>query len=120
MSRIWLGKKGNEIELSPLNRTFNEEEFEITREDRTASGRLVIDVIATKKRFKLDYSTTTGMVLSQLQEIYQLGAILNLRVERQDGVIDEYEVKLRPFSRSRFLAVGDWRWKDISLELEEI
>ena len=116
--RIWLAG----VELSPIGRQLEEEDFEITREDRTASGRLVIDVITVKKRFTLNYSTITGTVLKQLQEVYDAGFdhILQLQIERQDGTIDSYDVKMRPFSRSRIFPAGDWLWEGITIELEEV
>lgn len=118
--RIWLGTSGNETLLSRMGRKFIEEDIEITREGRTVSGKLVIDVIAVKKIFTLEYSTITDTVLKQLQSIYALGGILRLKVERQDTSIDIYSVIFRPFSRSRYLKPGEWLWESINVVLEEI
>jgi hypothetical protein len=46
--------------LTPFGRTYTESDIEISRGDRTASGKLVRDIIATKKRFSLDYSYIDG------------------------------------------------------------
>ncbi|NSW92323.1 MAG: hypothetical protein HPY74_16930 [Firmicutes bacterium] len=122
MSRIWLGATGNEQLLSEMGRRLTVEDFEITKEQRTASGKLVREIIATKKRFKLDYSFVTNVVLKQLKEIYQLGTSgnLNLKIEQEDASIEEYEVVFRPFSRSRYLIGDKWYWEGISIELEEV
>lgn len=120
MSKIWLGRQGYEEELSPMGRKLTEADFEITREGRTTSGKLVIDVIATKKKFTLNYSTITGTVLAQLASLYELGGILNLKIEQQDASINEYQVKFRPFSRARYLVGNEWFWENITLELEEV
>lgn len=60
MSKIWLGTLGNEQLLSTMGRRFAIEDFEISKEQRTASGRLVKEVIAVKKRFTLEYSFVTN------------------------------------------------------------
>lgn len=122
MSRIWLGPPGNEQLLPEMGRRLSEEDFEIKNEQRTASGRLIRDVIAVKKRFKLDYSFATNAILKQLKQIYQAGINGNLvlKIEQEDGSIEQYEVVSRPFSRSRYLVGDKWFWEGISIELEEV
>ena len=122
MSKIWLGTLGNEQLLSTMGRRFAIEDFEISKEQRTASGRLVKEVIAVKKRFTLEYSFVTNAILKQLKELYQSGTHnhLNLKIEQEDGSIEEYEVVFRPFSRSRYLIGDKWYWEGISIELEEV
>lgn len=122
MSRIWLGLPGNEQLLPAMGRKLSVEDFEITNENRTASGKLVRDVTAVKKRFKIDYSFVTNDILTQLRQMYELGINnnLNLKIEQEDSSIDEYEVVFRPFSRSRYLIGNKWFWEGISIELEEV
>lgn len=122
MSRIWLGLPGNEQLLPAMGRKLSVEDFEIKNEQRTASGRLIRDVIAVKKRFKLDYSFATNAILKQLKQIYQAGINGNLvlKIEQEDGSIEQYEVVSRPFSRSRYLVGDKWFWEGISIELEEV
>ena len=123
MSRIWLGTPGNEQLLPAMGRRFAEEDFEAkVMERRVASGRLVKEVSAVKKRFRLDYSFVTNAILKQLKELYQSGLRnnLNLKIEQEDGSIEEYEVVFRPFSRSRYLIGDKWYWEGISIELEEV
>ena len=123
MSRIWLGTPGNEQLLPTMGRRFAEEDFEAkVMERRVASGRLVKEVSAVKKRFRLDYSFVTNAILKQLKELYHssLRNNLNLKIEQEDGSIEEYEVVFRPFSRSRYLIGDTWYWEGISIELEEV
>ena len=121
-NKIWLGLPGNEQLLPAMGRKLSVEDFEITNENRTASGKLVRDVIAVKKRFKIDYSFVTNNILTQLRQLYELGIDnnLNLKIEQEDSSIDEYEVVFRPFSRSRYLIGNKWFWEGISIELEEV
>jgi len=124
MNRIWLGLSGNEQLLSNVGRRLVEEDFEIAKEQRTASGKLVREIIVVKKRFKLNYSLTTNSTLEQLSQIYQLSINKNLKlkIEREDteDTVEEYEVVIRPFSRSRYLINNQWFWENISIELEEV
>lgn len=121
-NRIWLGLSGNEQLLPEMGRRLNVEDFEIAKEERTASGRLVRDVIAVKKRFKIDYRFVTNAILEQLRQIYLsgIGKSLRLKIEREDSTIEECEIAFRPFSRSRYLVGKQWFWEGISIELEEI
>ncbi|MBU9711058.1 hypothetical protein [Evansella tamaricis] len=117
---IKLGRKNQEEELNKGIITLGEEDIEISREDRTASGRLVRDIIAIKKRFSLSYGVLEGEDLEQLSRLYNLQVPLNLIIERESGSNDSYEVVFRPFARSNFLRTGEWYWRGISVTLEEV
>lgn len=119
--RIWLGLAGSEILLSNIDRTFIEEDTEILKESRAASGKLVFDIIAVKKHFEIDYVTVTDDVLETLKQIYSYHDILSLKIERKNGTVDTYSVRLKPFSRKRVLtSKKEWLWGDIKLILDEI
>lgn len=122
MSRIWLGLPGNEQLLSPMGRRLTVQDVEISKKQRTASGKLVRDVVAVKKVFTLDYSFVSNEILNQLRTLYQLGISNNLmlRIEQENGSIEEYEVAISPFSRSRYLLGGQWFWEGITITLEEV
>ncbi len=116
MNRIWL----NNTELSPMGRKLTMEDIEISKEARTASGRLVSDISAVKKRFTLSYSFVTNEILEQLSSLYQASGTKILKIEKEDKSTEEYRVKFRPFSRARYLIGRNWYWENISIELEEI
>ncbi|GAF74426.1 unnamed protein product [marine sediment metagenome] len=118
--RFWLGVEGSEVLFETGWSAFFEEEFEINRKGRVANGALVIDTIATKRRFKLKYAVMTQDTLDALMTEYNRGVILNLKVERSDDSIDEYSVKFMPIKRTRLLAMDQWLWKGASFTLEEV
>jgi len=122
MSRIWLGLPGDEQLLSEMGRKLSEEDIEIAKERRSASGKLTREITAVKKIFKLSYGFVTNAVLTQLRQLYQLGLSnnLSLKIEQEDNSIETYEVVFRPFSRSRYLIGNKWFWEGISIELEEV
>lgn len=106
--------------MSNMGRQFSEEDIEISKEERTASGRLVADVTAVKKIFTLDYNDVTDDILTALKTVYAIGGALSIKVEREDGTIDTYSVRMRPFGRKRVLMATQWLWGGISIKLEEI
>ena len=118
--RFWLGVEDAEVLFETGWSAFYEEEFEISRRGRVANGDLVIDKIATKKRFKLKYSVMNQDTLDDLMTEYNRGVILNLKVERADLSVDEYSVKFDPIKRTRLLAMDQWLWKGASFTLEEV
>ena len=121
-NRIWLGLPGDEQLLSEMGRKLSEEDIEIAKERRSASGKLTREITAVKKIFKLSYGFVTNAVLTQLRQLYQLGLSnnLSLKIEQEDNSIETYEVVFRPFSRSRYLIGNKWFWEGISIELEEV
>ena len=118
--RLWLGKSGEEALLPRYNLKYNEQDIETTRESRTASGRLVEDIIAIKKLFMLNYGTLDNNSYETLKSIFSLGTRLNFKVERSNGAIDTYRVKMKPFGRQRLLIATRWYWEGISIVLEEV
>ena len=122
-NKIWLGPKGNEQLLPAMGRLpLVEETLEFARENRTASKRLVREVEAVKMTFKISYEIVTNETLQLLKQLYLQGTRqnLNLKIEQEDSSIDEYEVVIRPFGRSRYLLGGKWYWQNITIELEEV
>lgn len=118
-SRMWLGISGSETLLIPSGRTFTETPVQFTREGRTASAKLVKDVIATKRDFSLNYSITTNEVKEQLETIFDLDTTLNFQVERKDSTIDDYAVLMKSVDSTRINAHGQWL-HSVSTLLEEI
>jgi hypothetical protein len=118
--RWWLGVAGSETLFETGWSSFREEDKEISRRGRVANGDLVIDKIATKKRFTLAYSTMTQETLDALLTEYNRGVILNLQIEREDLSVDEYSVKFDPIRRTRLLAMDRWLWRGATFVLEEV
>jgi len=118
--RLWLGLSGSETLFETGWSAFYEEDFEINRSGRVANGDLVIDKIATKKKFKLTYAVMNQDTLDALMTEYNRGVILSLIVEREGGGTDTYSVKFEPMKRTRLLAMDQWLWKGASFVLEEV
>jgi len=123
LGRFWIGEAGSEALFHPDGFSLQIEIFELNREGRVANGDLVIDRIATKRRFTIAYTTAVGKdALDEVVALYTLGvsAPLSLIVEDEDGGLDTYTVKFRPFTRVRMLAADTWLWNPVTFMLEEV
>jgi len=109
--------------VTPFGRTFSEDRIELSRKDRTANARLVIDIINTKRKFTLDYSLINGDDLDELIWYYdsqQNHFLLYLTIEYTDTRIESYEVIMAPVSMERALVTGNGLWSGVGIEFEEI
>jgi len=120
LNDIKLGESGSEVLLSAFAREFSEHLVAVTREDRTASGRLVRDVIATKRKFTMAYELIHQDDLDTFGTLYALDDELSLLVTRPDSTIDSYTVLLQPFDTTRAKSVGMDYWTGVTIEVEEV
>jgi hypothetical protein len=116
---IYLGLAGAETLLSPFGRKFSRSPIEITREDRTASGRKVKDIVAIKYKFTLQYDLIDDADVRIFQHLYGLDSELSLKVTTPTGV-STYTVMLAPFSQERVTAVGSGLWSGVTIEMEQV
>lgn len=127
---IYLGTEGSESLLTPFGRTFTINDEQILREGRTANGRLVRDVITTKKNITLKYELIGGTDLATLLTIYNLNDELSLLVYHtsdeggttaEPGVnYDQYYVLMDSLNRTRELLASDGLWSGVTVTLKEI
>ena len=84
---IWLGPAAGSVLLTAFGRKFERGTTEPNaRIDRTASGRLVKDLPATKEIFTLTYSPVENTTLVTLQGYYDLNTSLELKVQTNAGI----------------------------------
>jgi hypothetical protein len=119
LNDIYLGLSGSETLLPALGRTYAETAEEIARSTRTASGRMVKDIIGTKTTFKISYSMISDADLNVLQAIYDLDASLSLKVTKPTGV-KSFTVLMEPFDQTRIKAVSGGLWGDVAFDLVEV
>jgi hypothetical protein len=110
------------VTLSNFGRLFTTGEIELSREERTASGRLVRDVIAVKRRWVLSYSLIDEDEMEVLIGMYTRQAPLVLRRWFNEMSTADYNVLMRPSDRTRLLHSPDngSLWENVSFEFEEI
>lgn len=112
-----LGYLGQEITILDPD-GFQIVPFEIARVDRTASGRLVKDIIAIKNRFILQYDALDPDDIDTFIQLFTTGRALNFIYE-DSGKEKEAKVYITNFPRELF--IYDWRYSEnITITLEEI
>lgn len=127
---IYLGPAGTETLLTPFGRTLTITDTELSRGERTASGRLVKDVIATKKKFKLVYDAIDGDELENIIDLYEANDVMNLLLYN-DTIIgsttpepgddcETYVVLMQPIERTRILLLENGLWGGVTVELDEV
>ena len=127
---IFLGLLGDEILLSPFGRTTRIDLTELSRQDRTASGKLVKDIIAKKHKITLEYSMIDGDELKKLLDIYDLDSELSLNIYNVTEEVtttpapeenyDHYTVLMQPFDKTLVLLQDNGLWSGVSVVLDEV
>jgi len=110
-----IGTPGNERDI-PAPDDFDIDILEIAREDRTASGRKVKDIVAKKRIFGLAYKGLPTSDITILREEYDKEMPLSFLYE-DEGQTKNAVVWFSRFKRKR-LKTKDEYWQ-VDIELEE-
>jgi hypothetical protein len=89
--------------ISPFGRKLKIENVQQVREERTASGKLVRDVISTKTKITLTFSEMDSSDLSNLLYFYNMQRELIIQIYNSETVYSEYTVLMDPIERERIL-----------------
>lgn len=89
--------------ISPYGRKLKIENIQQVREERTASGKLVRDVISTKTKITLTFSEMESSDLSDLLYFYNLQRELIIQIYNSETIYSEYTVLMDPIERERIL-----------------
>ena len=127
---FWYTPEQGDILLPAEGRTLSVSDIELSREDRTTSGRLVRDVISVKKRITLSYSllSRTNFAIFKYAydatqvhiKIYQYST-LGTTTPAPDDLYDEYIVVLRPLEYTREYIYGNEQYySGVSVEMNEV
>jgi hypothetical protein len=118
--------------ITPFGRRFAEGRIELSRKERTANARLVVDIINTKKKFTLTYSEIDGgdmlgddgrtlIGLNSLIDLYDLQVMLVMVIE-YGGTrgTEQYDVIMSPIDMERVLMRDNGLWSGVTIEFEEV
>ena len=108
------------VTLSPFGRTFTEGLIELSRTDRTASGRLVKDVYATKRILTLEYDVITNAALEQYATIYTAGGELILTEYYTSLLSNVYTVLMEPYDKTRLILLDSGLWVGFAATFNEV
>ena len=112
-----LGYIGQEVEILDPD-GFQITPIEIARGDRTASGRLVKDVVAIKHQFTLHYNALGPDDANFFVNLYSSGNTLNFIYE-DSGEEKQAQVYITAIPRELF--IYDWQYsQNVTITLEEV
>lgn len=115
-ARISIGV-GELVEM-PAPENFDIEQREICRMERTASGRLVKDVIAVKKEIRLKYVALEKSDFLHIRRLYEDGQLVKVEY-REAGVLHSIEAYVANLPRK--VTTYDTNFvRDVEVLLEEV
>ena len=121
LGELYLGVDVGSLELlSAFGREFSVVNKKISRIERTASGRLVEDIIATKKEFTLAYNLIDGDDLDTYKDLYDEEDELLFRVYTGVSTYDNYTVLMEPLNYERILMFDNGLWGNVDILLVEV
>lgn len=102
---------------TPTN--YRVERYKITQAERTASGDMVMDVIAKKRKFTLEYAAITGSEMNRILDILDTDAAFFELSYPDRGVISTATVYVGSINQTLHRTDGDWIWTDVEFALIE-
>lgn len=130
---IYLGLSGLQNLITPIGRTLTVSNTELARQERTASGKLVKDIIAVKKKITLDYELISSENLSFFLDLYDLNdeLVITLYDAIYDGetgttttispdTVMTLTVLMSPIDYTRVLVTNGGLWSGVKIVLEEV
>lgn len=112
-----MGNPGSEKEM-PRPERVSIEYIEISRKNRTASAKLVKDIIAIKQIFTISYKGLTTNNINMFLQIYQARKAVNF-IYDDAGKVKSTMVYLTNFPRELFIPKPQYS-KNITITLEEV
>ncbi len=101
----------------PFPTSFHIEPFDIKYADRVASGKLVIDVVASKEKYKLEYEAPDLADISTFLDLKAMDAFLTFTFTREGEIV----AKTVWFDEISY--EGEYQdpesWKNVEIVLEE-
>jgi len=117
-------KTVNDLEprlMSAFGRKVTITDTEISKSERTASGKLCKDIIATPRKIVFNFEMIDGDELDYyIESLYETYDELLLIFYTTDQLYDEYTCLMEPISRERILLLGNGLWGNVSVEFNEV
>lgn len=122
LGELYLGLTvGSLTLLSPKGRELKISNKQLARSERTASGKYVRDIIATKKKFSLSYELIDEPDRLIYKNFYDEENELVFRMYTGDGTTyNDYTVLMEPFDYERILMFDGGLWGNFDVVLEEV
>lgn len=106
--------------VSAFGRRLTISDTEISKSERTASGKYVKDVVTAPRKITLSYDAIDGSELGKFLSAYESFEEIILRVYTSDINYTDYTVLMEPISRERLVLLDDGLWGNVAIEFNEI
>ena len=121
LGELYLGLSIGSLQLlTAFSREFRTGNIQLSRSERTASGKMVRDIIATKKKFTLSYDLIDGEELDVFKDLYNEDAELAFRVFISDVDYLDYVILMDPLDWDRVLMFDTGLWSNVEVSLVEV
>jgi hypothetical protein len=117
---IYLGLLGQEIKLTDAERLVTPQPQEEVNSKRSASKKLLEDIIRRYINYQIDYASMRGPDHDTIENLYNLQQHLNLIVVDRLGNQTSQMVKMKFTPGKRESIAGNWLWSGVSIALEVI
>jgi len=99
--------------------SFETELYKLTKAGRLASGKMVMDVIAKKRKFNLTYDVLSGPDLDTITSILFNDSAFYEFEYVENGEVKTATVYVGAIKYNRFRSDGKWYWKNVEFALIE-
>lgn len=100
-------------------KSFRIERYDITKASRLASGKMVMDLIAKKKKFVFNYEVLSGAELQKILDIVDSNDVFYTFTYEENGILKTTTVYCSPITADKFRTSSGWYWKNVSFSLIE-
>ena len=98
---------------------FKISKFNLTKSGRVASGKMVMDLIAKKRKFEFSYEVLSGPELDTILAVIDTDTMFFTISYVENDVEKSATVYVGEISHKKFRTDGVWYWKDVSFNLIE-
>lgn len=124
--KIYLGDidspRENKTQMPMESGYLRKEKFNIERRARTASGRLVTDIVATKQRFMFIFPHILADDFDAWDAQYMTDRFREIEIERQYGTFEKVIVEFGPdYGAQRYMTRRNkWVYSGVQFVFEEV
>lgn len=99
--------------------SFATELYKLTKAGRLASGKMVMDVIAKKRKFQLEYTVLSGTDLTTITDILFNDSAFYTFEYVENNTTKTATVYVGAITYDRFRSDGRWYWTNVEFDLIE-
>ena len=99
---------------------FDIEKYNITKSGRVASGKMVMDLIAKKRKFLFAYDIISGTALTSILSVIDTDNVFfKIEYTENSNEVKEATVYVGSIKAKKFRTDGVWYWKNVAFDLIE-